>query len=292
MTALRQRMIEDLQLRGLSSITQERYVTAVRLLAEHYGKSPDQITEEELRQYFLYLKNVKQYSRSSYAVALCGIKFFYQHTLKRHWPTLSLVKPPKAHKLPVILSQDEVHRILGCLRLPHYRASLSTIYSCGLRLQEALHLRVSDIDSERMVVHIHRGKGNRERYVPLPQRTLELLRAYWVTHRHPVWLFPAQDRWGGLNPKAAAPLTGRSVQRAFKAALTESGIQKKATVHSLRHAWATHLLEAGVNLRLIQTYLGHTFLSTTAIYTHLTAHTETQAVEAINKLMVGLSWSN
>ena len=292
MTALRQRMIEDMQLRGLSSITQERYVTAVRLLAEHYGKSPAQITEEELRQYFLYLKNVKQYSHSSSTVALCAIKFLYEYTLKRTWPTLELVRAPKEYKLPVVLSQEEVYRILGCLRLPHYRASLSTIYSCGLRLREALRLQVSDIDSGRMVVHIHRGKGNRDRYVPLPQRTLELLRAYWVSHRHPVWLFPAQDRWGGLKPNATTPIAGRSVQRAFKAALTESGIQKKATVHSLRHAWATHLLEAGVSLRLIQTYLGHTFLSTTAIYTHLTARTEGQVVEILNKLTAGLSWSN
>lgn len=291
MTPLRQRMIEDMQLRGLSEITQERYVMVVRLLAEYYGKSPAQITEEELRQYFLYLKNVKQYSRSSCTLALCGIKFLYEYTLKRDWPTLALVRPPKEHKLPVILSQEEVHRILGCLRLPHYRASLNTIYSCGLRLQEALHLQVPDIDSERMVIHIHRGKGNKERYVPLPQRTLELLRAYWVTHRHPLWLFPAHERRGKLNLEATAPLSGRSVQRAFKAALKESGVQKKATVHSLRHAWATHLLEAGVSLRHIQTYLGHTFLSTTAIYTHLTAQAETQAVETINELTAGLSWS-
>ena len=288
MTPLRQRMIEDMQLRSLSKITQERYVTAVRLLAEHYHKSPDQISEEELRQYFLYLKNVKQYSRSSCTVALCGIKFLYEHTLKRDCSTLELVRPPKEYKLPVILSQEEVYHILGCLRLPHYRASLRTIYSCGLRLQEALHLQVADIDSDRMVVRIRQGKGSRTRDVPLPQRTLALLRTYWVTHRHPVWLFPAQDRGGGLQPQATLPLSGRSVQRAFKAALKESGVQKEATVHSLRHAWATHLLEAGLSLRLIQSYLGHTYLWTTAIYTHLTAQTEHQAVETLNELMAGL----
>lgn len=289
MTPLRQRMIADMQLRGLSEATQERYVTAVRQLAEHYNKSPAQISEEELRQYFLYLKNVKKHSRSTCTIALCAVKFFYEHTLKRDWPTLSFVRPPQEHKLPVILSQQEVQRILDCLRLPYYRACLSTIYSCGLRLREGCQLQVSDLDSERMVVHICRGKGNRERYVPLPQRTLELLRTYWVSHRHPVWLFPARGRRGAPLPNATQPLSGRSVQRAFEAALKESGVRKPATVHSLRHAWATHLLEAGVNLRLIQTYLGHKSLRSTAVYTHLTAQTETQAIEVLNELTAGLS---
>jgi len=136
MTRLRQRMIEDLQLRGLSERTQESYVRAVRQLAEHYSKSPDQLSEEELRQYFLYLKNEKQASRNTCTVALCGIKFFYEHTLQKAWPTLSFVRPPREHKLPVVLGREEVCRILGCLRRPHYRVCLSTIYACGLRLQE------------------------------------------------------------------------------------------------------------------------------------------------------------
>ena len=288
-TRLRQRMIEDMQLRGLAERTQQMYVAAVRQLAEHYGKSPDLITEEELRQYFLYLKNDKQYSRSTCTIALCGIKFFYEHTLQQEWPTLTLVRPPRERKLPVILSREEVCRILSCLRKPHYRVCLSTIYSCGLRLQEGVHLQVSDIDSARMMIHIHQGKGNKDRYVPLPQRTLELLREYWVTHRHPVWLFPARRQRGRPAPEATAPLNGRSVQRAFRAALKESSIQKPATVHTLRHSWATHLLEAGVNLRLIQGWLGHRSLSTTSLYTHLTRNTEAQATGAINQLMGELS---
>ena len=161
MTPLRQRMVEDMQLRGLSERTQQMYVRAVRQLAEHYGKSPNQVTEEELRQYFLYLKNVKQCARSTSTVALCGIKFLYEHTLQRQWPTLTLVRPQRERKLPVVLSRQEVHRLLGCVRLPHYRVCLSTIYSCGLRLQEGVQLQVADIDSDRMLVHVQQGKGGR-----------------------------------------------------------------------------------------------------------------------------------
>jgi integrase/recombinase XerD len=174
MTQLRQRMIEDLQLRGLSERTQEMYVRAVRQLAEHYHKSPDRITEEELRDYFLYLKNVKHYSRSASTIALCGIKFFYTHTLQREWTTLTFVRPPREKKLPVILSPTEVRTILAGVQLPRYRICLSTIYACGLRLQEGTHLQVSDIDSARMCLHVRLGKGAKDRYVPLPRRILEL----------------------------------------------------------------------------------------------------------------------
>ena len=160
-TALRQRMLEDLQLRGLSARTQECYTRAVRQLAEHYRKSPDQISEEELREYFLHLKQVKKYSRSACTIALCGIKFFYEHTVHRDWPTIELVRPPQEHKLPVILSLEEVRRVLGLVRLQRHRVCLSTIYSCGLRLQEGTTLRVADIDSARALVHVHLGKGGK-----------------------------------------------------------------------------------------------------------------------------------
>lgn len=284
MTLLRKKMIEDMQLRGLATSTQENYVRVVRQLAEYYGKSPDRISEEELRQYFLYLRNVKQVSRSTCRIALSGTKFFFQHTLGRVWPTLNLVRSPQEKKLPVVLSVAEVRQVLGCLRRLRYRACLSTIYACGLRLQEGVHLQVTNIDSARMVVHVRHSKGKKDRYVPLPERTLELLRRYWITHRHSLWLFPARLR--GVSPSVATkPMSGRGVQRAFRAALQESGLQKQATVHTLRHSYATHLLEAGVNLRVIQGYLGHSFLTTTAIYTHLTQDVENPAVEAINQVM-------
>ena len=285
MTQLRERMIEDMQLRGLSEKTQDGYARAVRQLAEHYGKSPDRITEEELRQYFLYLKNVKRASRSACTVALCGIKFLYQHTLRREWPTLDLVRSPREKKLPVVLSTAEVRRVLGCLRHQRYRACLCTIYACGLRVGEGVRLQVTDIDSERMFIHVRHGKGAKDRYVPLPECTLGMLRRYWSTHRHAVWMFPARTRAGVPPSTATAPMSVRGVQHAFRAALQESGIQKPATVHTLRHSYATHLLEAGIHLRLIQAYLGHSSPKTTAIYTHLTHKAEDLAVEAINRVM-------
>ena len=290
MTHLRQRMIEDLQLRGLSEKTQKAYVRAVRQLAEHYVKSPDQITEEELRQYFLYLKNVKQASRSTCTIALYGIKFFFQHTLRREWSTLDLVRPAREKRLPVVLSVEEVRQVLGCLRREHYRVCLSTIYSCGLRLQEGVNLQVADIDGDRRFIHVRKGKGAKDRYVPLPEHTLEMMRQYWSVHRHPVWLFPAPTRAGVSMSTVTRPMSVSGVQRAFKSALQESGVQKRATVHTLRHSYATHLLEAGVNLRLIQAYLGHSSPKTTAVYTHLTRKVEDLAAEAINRVMEELRW--
>ena len=290
MTCLKQRMIEDLQLRGLSPRTQDAYVRVVRQLAEHYDKPPDEITEEELRQYFLYLTNGKGVSASAFRGALCGIKFFYQYTLKREWPTLDLVRPAKEKKLPVVLSVEEVHQVLGCVRRRHYRVCLTTIYSCGLRLQEGVHLQVADIDSARMLVHVHRGKGAKDRFVPLPQHTLELLRGYWAAHRNPTWIFPT-TRPADVFSLAAATrsMEVSSVQRALKAAVVESGLHKPATVHTLRHSYATHLLEAGVNLRIIQAYLGHRSPTSTAIYTHLTRKVEDRAAKAINLVMDSLA---
>jgi site-specific recombinase XerD len=179
---LRQRMIEDMQLRGLSARTQECYVNAVRQLAAHHHRSPDQLGEEDLRQYFLYLANEKKVARATATIALCGIKFLYQHTLHQHWTTLKFVRPPREKKLPVVLSREEVRRILTAVRIPVYRACLTTIYTCGLRLLEGAHLQVADVDSARMALHIH-GKGKKDRYVPLPVPTLGMLRAFWRTHR-------------------------------------------------------------------------------------------------------------
>ena len=211
MTELRQRMIECLQLRGLSERTQESYVRAVRQLAEHYHKSPDLITEEELRQYFLYLKNVKHYARNTTTIAICGIRFFFERTLEKEWTIFNLVRPAPEKKLPVILSVAEVRQILAHVRLPRYKVCLTTIYSCGLRLQEGTNLRVADIDSARLMIHVRHGKGAKDRYARLPQRTLQLLRDYWCTRRHPalsflpkavsisIWQKSHRNRW----PKAA-----------------------------------------------------------------------------------------
>ena len=288
MTELRKKMIECLQLRGLSERTQEAYTRAVRQLAEHYHKSPDLITEEELRQYFLHIINVKHYSRNTTTIALCGIRFFFEQTLNRNWSLFNIVRPAPEHKLPVILSLEEVREVLNRVRLLRYRVCLSTIYACGLRLQEGIRLAVPDIDSARMMIHVRHGKGNKDRYVPLPQRTLELLRDYWVTHRNPALIFPAEGREHINLAKATEPMSKSSVQDAFRAALKQSGINKRASVHTLRHSWATHLLEAGVHLRLIQEYLGHSSPATTSVYTHLTVKAEQLGAEAINRVINNL----
>lgn len=288
MTALRERMIEDMQLRGLSEITKKTYVRTVRQLAEHYQKSPDQITEEELREYFLHLIKVKKVAPSTFRIALCGIKFFYEHTLHKHWVMFEMARPLKEKKLPVVLTIEEVRRILGHIRQLRYFACLSTIYACGLRIREATLLRVKDIDGEREAIHVCNGKGGKDRYVPLPQPILEMLRHYWVTHQHPVWLFPSPHGVGDRLSTAKQPITTRAVQRAFECALQECRIQKPATVHSLRHAYATHLLEAGVSLRIIQTYLGHASPTSTAVYTHLTHKSDTQTLQTINQVLESL----
>ena len=281
MTALRQKMIEDMQLRGFAERTQEAYLSAVRQLAKHYRKPPDQIDEEELRQYFLFLKNEKHAARNTCTIALCGIKFFFERTLGREWKTFDFLRPQKEKKLPVVLSVEEVSRILKCVRLYHYRVCLTTIYACGLRLLEGTRLQVSDIDGQRKMLHIRQAKGNKDRYVPLPQACLNMLRHYWRFHRNPLWLFPSPH-------DHMKPIQESSLQKAFRAAVRESGVHKKATIHTLRHSYATYLLEAGLNLRIIQAYLGHASPATTAIYTHLTQTSDDRTVQTINQVLTQL----
>ena len=288
MTSLRERMIQDMQLRGYSTSTQENYVAAVRQLFDHFHCTPVQLKEEQVREYFLYLTNQKKVSRSTATIALCGIKFFFEHTVKRDWTTLHLVRPRWQRKLPVVLSREEVRRILHEVHIPVYRACLTTIYSCGLRLQEGASLQVADVDGDRMFILVH-GKGGNDRYVPLPERTLQVLREFWKTHRCPTWLFPARSYGGypSANPDYRR-VTDTSLQQAFKKALKRTGIAKPAHVHSLRHAYATHLLEAGINLRLIQGNLGHRSARTTQIYTHLTREIRDTLTDPLNELMKDL----
>lgn len=290
MTPLRQKMIEDLQLRGYAPGTQQAYVRAVRQMADYYGKGPDQITEDELRRYFLYLTNEKQVSRSTSTIALCAIKFFYEYTLQRQWPTLDLIRPGKEQKLPVVLSVAEVRSLLGTVRKPAYRVCMSTLYGCGLRVSEGCSLQIRDIDSARMTVHVRGGKGKKDRYVPLPQSVLSMLRTYWTTHRHPLWLFPQRTSADASATQATQPQPYNGLHFALKAAVKECGMHKPVTLHTLRHSWATHLLEVGVNLRLIQVWLGHESLRTTALYTHLTDKAQVAAIASLNQLMADLSW--
>jgi integrase/recombinase XerD len=288
MTQRRQRMIEDLQLRGLSARTQELYVRAIRPLAEPDHKSPDGITAEELRAYFRSLKNVTHSSRSASTIALCGLKFVSEHTWQRAWTTLTFVRPPREQKLPVILRIAEVRTLLAHLQRLRSRVCLTTSDACGLRLQEGTHRQVPDLDRARMLVHVRGGNGAKARSVPLPQPTLEWLRQSWTTPRHPVWIVPAPGRGGLAMPTATAPRPRSRGPGAFRAALTASGIPKRAAGHTLRPSYATPWLDAGVNRRLIQEDWGHNPPTTPALYTHLTLKAEALAREALNRRMTHL----
>jgi site-specific recombinase XerD len=287
MTALRQRLIDDLHLRGYAERTVEAYVAIVARLARHFRAAPDQLTEAQLRAYFLHLTRERKLARSSFTQTLCGLRFFYEQTLGRQWTILDVARPQRGRPLPVVLSRDEVWRALAAVRLSAYRACLTTIYACGLRLREALDLHIDQVDSGRMLLHVRRGKGGVDRLVPVPGALLSLLRAHWRTHRNPVWMFPAPRRHPArpVADPAVGPIDPTVLHRAFTQAVRESGVPKRAHIHTLRHSYATHLLEAGVPLALIQAYLGHSSPSTTAIYTHVTRELRDAAADPINDLV-------
>ena len=280
MTELRRRMQEDLQLAGFALKSQKSYVDAVQRLSRYYKRSPDLLTEEEVRSFFLYLINERKSARSTVTIYLCGIKFFYETTLKRTWNIFDLVRPRRVKKLPVVLSSNEVRTIILSIRKPVVQMALTVIYSCGLRVSEAACLRVEDIDGERHLLWVRNSKGGKDRSVPLSEPTLKHLRNFWRKTRSKEWLFPGQD---GEHINIA------TVQTAFKAALLKSGINKKASVHSLRHSFATHLLECGVDIRIIQKILGHGSITTTCIYTHLTDKITDHLAKTLNHLMADLS---
>lgn len=275
---------KDLTLSALLPRSQESYLACVRQLGEHFDCAPDLLTFQQIQSYFIHLKTVKKLTYSSINQALCAIKIFWELTLRRTWPhELAIIKPAPHLKLPVVLSGQEVRLLLDHVQLPHHKVFLTTLYSCGLRLGECLNLQVGDIDSDRMFLHVRHGKGNDDRYVPLPARTLELLRLHWKTHKHPSLLFPAPQPSGrGFQDH---PLDRSTVQRAFRKALLASGIKKDAHCHTLRHSYATHLLEQGENLRQVQVNLGHKSIIPTALYTHLTSLTKTQHQKRIDDFM-------
>lgn len=283
---LAQRMRQDLQLAGLSDTTQESYLRAVRKFAQWLDKSPQIASENDLRRYLLFIKNDQQWAGNSLKVAYSGLKFFYAHTCPQEWATLRKLRVPKQLKLPTVLTIPEVDQIIDTIRKPALKCFFWTVYSLGLRLQEALHLQVSDIDSGRMLVHVRRGKGHKDRLIPLTAKTLHLLRAHWTTHRHPQWLFPREGRNHQQSSTAESPMGQTTVQDCIKKVVDQLGWAKRGvSTHTLRHCYATHLLEAGVNLRQIQKYMGHSSLMTTMIYLHLTTVGEEIAVAKINALM-------
>jgi integrase/recombinase XerD len=286
LTPLAQQMLQDLQLAGHAERTQESYLRQVRKFAQWLHKSPDVANENDLRRYLLFIKNDQQWEANSLRVAYSGLKFFYGHTCPREWSTLHKLRVPRQLKLPTVLTIPEVDELIGAIRKPALKCFFWTVYSLGLRLQEALHLQVSDIDAGRMLVHVRRGKGHKDRFVPLPPTTLQWLRAHWCTHRHPHWLFPAEGRNHQQAATAQRPMATHTVQDCMQKVVDELGWgHRGVSTHTLRHCYATHLLEDGVNLRQIQKYLGHSTLMSTTVYLHLTTVGEEVAVAKINALM-------
>jgi len=286
MTEWLQKSVNALALNGMSERTQVAYSRALRMLCEFCRKAPEEISESELESYLLYRKNVDHWSPSTLRICYCGIRFYFVSVLGRDWQVFTYLRARSESRLPAVLSRSEVIRILGCVHTEHNRAFLTTVYSCGLRLQEAQFLEVADIDSDRMMVHVHRGKGARDRFVPLPRATLATLRKHWRSHRHPRFLFPAMGRNFRSAATAIAPMPQSSVQHAFRRAKVAAGIHKRAvSIHTLRHSYATHLLEAGVNLRIIQSHLGHASIETTTVYLHLTHKGQEDAYALIDAVM-------
>jgi integrase/recombinase XerD len=275
MTPLRQRMIQDLQIRNRSAKTIEAYVRHVAHFAQHFGRSPEVLGPEEVRQYQLHLL-AKKVSWSAFNQCVSGLRFLYGTTLGRPEDVLRLPYGRRPKRLPMVLGQAEVLELFRCVRSRRYRMVLTTMYATGLRVREAVQLGVADIDSRQMLILVARGKGNKQRLVPLSRPLLAELRAWWCEHRHPVWLFPGS--------KADRPLNVSPVQKACQAAVASAGLKPGVTTHTLRHTFATELLEAGVDLLTIQKILGHASLSTTLRYTHV-RRDHLQAVAQVQGLL-------
>lgn len=285
---LRKRLSEDLHLTGKAKRTHDGYIRAVRQLSDFAQCSPDQVTETQVRQFFLHLKIEREFAHGSLRVALSGVKFFFSVTCKRDWDIFAMLKLQNFKTLPVVLTIEQVHRIMESTKTERLFVFFWTVYTMGLRLNEAIHLQVGDIDAARGFVHIHRGKGAKDRYMPLPSSTLKLLRSYWVTHQHPSLLFPGDGRNHTLAKrgisKAENPMSEKTVQEAISQIAGAMKFGKRVTLHTLRHCYATHLLEAGVGLKALQKLMGHSSLQSTMIYLHLTETAEANARDIINKL--------
>ena len=259
MTPLRQRMLEDLQIRNLSVHTQRSYLEQVSRFARHFGQSPAVLGPEEIRTYQLYLTNEKKLAPGSVVIAVSALRFLYKVTLKKDWPLDDMIPAPKKPQtLPVVLSPDEVLQFLDSVASPKHRTILTTCYAAGLRISEAVCLTSPVIDSRRMVIRIAQGKGQKDRYVMLSPKLLEILRDWWRRERPTTWLFPGE--------RPGQHVTRNAVELACRKAHRRARIPKPVTPHSMRHAFAVHLLETGTDVRTIQLLLGHRSLATTARY--------------------------
>lgn len=275
LSLLRRRMIEDMQVRNLSPVTERCYVHAIAKFARHFNRSPDRLGLAEIRAYQIHLTTTG-ISWAGFNVAVCALRFFYGITLGRTAMVERIPYARKRRQLPVILSVDEIARFLAAVPSLKHRTALMTAYAAGLRVSEVVHLKITDIDSSRMLIRVEQGKGGRDRYVLLSPQLLVVLRAYWREVRPAHWLFPGQDK--------SRPLDGSVLQWACRNARVAAKLGKPITVHTLRHSFATHLLETGTDIRTIQVLLGHRDLSTTARYTQVTATTIANVTSPFDRL--------
>ena len=277
MTSLRQRMLEDMQVRQLSPCTQQTYVETVARFARHFDRSPARLGPEEIRDYQVYLTNERGLAPSSLIVAVSALRFLYRVTLQKRWVFDDVIPvPKKPRSLPVVLSRDEVMQFLEAVKAAKHHAILTTCYAAGLRISEAVRLTVSAVDSERMVLRVEKGKGQKDRYVMLSPKLLAVLRAWWHVDRPRHWLFP------GEPPEK--PITRNAVGRACQVAVRRAQLTKPVSPHALRHAFAVHLLEAGTDLRTIQLLLGHRSLQTTATYLRVATNTVCSTLSPLDLL--------
>jgi integrase len=300
------RFTGHVQLKGLRPRTVEAYEMMVRLLARWAGQDPEELDEERVREFFLHLLRDRQYSSQSIRQARVALTAFYVEMLGlTDWKVMASVKTKDLFKLPVVLSRDEVAQILGCVRELRFAVPLRLIYLCGLRLSECLHVEVKDIQRAGMRLHVRDGKGGKDRMVPLPEAALRDLEQWWRWHRHPRLLFPAMGHsWKGTLQRGQAerdrlqreqlhyaehPMSDSALQNAWRMALAASGVDRRAHIHTLRHSYATHLLEEGVSLRYVSAYLGHASLEQTLVYAHLTAVSEAQTQEAVARMAASLT---
>lgn len=279
----RERMGEDMRLRDFRPRTQEGYALAVRQFLDRMQRQPQVLTDEDVRGYFLYLREDKKLAPSSINIAVHALRFFFIHTLQRDWPVFDLLRVNKPRMLPVVLSTGEVRTLLSAVRHPVRRVALSTIYALGLRLGEGLRLETGHIDGERLIVWVRNGKGARDRGVPLPRPVLKRLRHYW---KHERAVSPTSYLF--VPPNGSSPLHETTLQKTFSAARKDAGINKDASIHTLRHSYATHLLEGGVSLRTIQQVLGHKSMRTTELYMHVTQPGTAHLQEIVDRLMADL----
>ena len=279
-----------LKLRGLQPKTIEAYSRAIRRISNYFDCKIDNLTSDQLLDYFHCL--LESHSWSAVKLDLYGLKFFYTHVLNKTWVDIPLIKPPKTTRIPDIVTREQANQLFAATNKLSYRVFFFTIYSLGLRLAEGIKLTPGDIDSTHMRVHIRNTKGNKDRLVPLPEKTLYILRKFWWVHKHPLFLFPNRKRGLKKAHLSDSPIDRSGIQVAIKTVIEQIGLKKRISCHSLRHSYATHLLEAGVDLIELQKMLGHVSLLTTAKYTHLTTKNDINSYRRINSLMneIDINW--